>query len=141
MGIRNGAVGAARLPKIRVLTVDDFVFRRNRTSSQGRCEYAESASRLHALVTAAFAAPSPYRRCERATTCAAMSGTLASRKFWPIMRNSQYQDLGVKPRGARLGIRNGARGAVRLPYILVLIVHGLSDQREERITTCYEYRV
>ena len=44
-----------------------------------------------------------------------LSALLTTRGRW-----SQYQDLGVRPRGARGEIRKGREGAVRLPKILVL---------------------
>ena len=38
------------------------------------------------------------------------------------MDAGKYWDLGVTPCGARLGIRKGGKGAVRLPRIRVLII-------------------
>ena len=43
--------------------------------------------RRHALVTAEFSALRRYLRCARSTMCAAMSGTLSSRKFCPAMNS------------------------------------------------------
>ena len=65
-------------------------------------------------------------QAKEAAAEASLLGMLAGNVRVPLCV-AQYYDLGVTPCGARLEIRKGEKGAVRLPKILVLIIFATQD--------------